>query len=88
MVVNKKAIHISTRWCPCPTLQMRTGLVSSNLSNFINKDDSPGNSPNLNPMENIFSMLNEIVYCDPKPQLLDELKNESERHGGVSLLTV
>ena len=26
---NKMAIHISTRWRPCPHLQARTGLVSS-----------------------------------------------------------
>ena len=72
MVVNKSRFtfqqdfaHTSKRahdWC----------LL--NLRNFINKDDWPGNSPDLNPMENLFSNLNKKMYCDPEPQTLDELK--------------
>ena len=41
--------------------------------------------PILNPMENLFSILNEKVYGDPEPQTLDELKKESERQGRKSL---
>ena len=49
-------------------------MCLQNVSNSINKDYWPGNSPDFNPMENLFSILNEKVYCDLEPQTLDKLK--------------
>ena len=35
--------------------------------------------PILNPMENLFNILNEKVYCDPELQTLDELKKKNQK---------
>ena len=89
MVVNKRRFTFQQDGAPAHTSKHAQDWCLQNLPNFINKDDWPGNSRDINPMETLFSILNEKVYCDPEPQTLDELKkNESERHGGKSLLTV
>ena len=74
MVVNKRRFTFQQDGAPAHTSKHAQDWCLQNLPSFINKDDWPGNSPNLNPMENLFSILNEKVYCDPKPQTLDELK--------------
>ena len=89
MVVNKRRFTFQQDGGPAHTSKQAQDWCLQNPPNFINKDDWTGNSPDLNPMENLFSILNEKVYCDPELQTLDELKkNESERRGGESLLTV
>ena len=88
IVVNKRQFTFQEDGAPAHTSKHAQDWCLQNLPNLINSDDLQGNSPDLNPMENLFSILNEKVYCDPEPQTLDEPKNESERHGGKSLLTV
>ena len=82
MVVNNMRFIFKQDGAPAHTYKQAQDWCLQNLPNFINKDNWPGNSPNLNPMENFFRILNEKVYCDPEPQ------KTSERHGGKSLLTV
>ena len=74
MVVNKRRFTFQQDGAPAHTSKHAQDWCLQNLPNFINKDDWPGNSPDINPMENLFSILNEKVYCDPEPQTLDELK--------------
>ena len=74
MVVNKRRFTFQQDGAPAHTSKHAQDWCLQNLPNFINEDDWPGNSPDLNPMENLFSILNAKVYCDPEPQTLDELK--------------
>ena len=89
MVVNKRRFTFQQDGAPANTSKQAQDWCLQNLPNFINKDDWLRNSPDLNPMENLFSILNKKVYCDPESQTLDELKKkQSERHSGKSLLTL
>ena len=46
-----------------------------NLPNFIDTDEWPGNSPDLNPIENLFNILDDKVYAATEPQTLETLSN-------------
>ena len=71
---NKRRFTFQQDGAPAHTSKQAQDWCLQNPPNFINKDDWPGNSPDLNPMKNLFSILNEKVYCDPELQTLDELK--------------
>ena len=45
-----------------------------NLSNFIEKTCWPPNSPDINPVENLWSIRDEVVYKDPTPKTMKDLK--------------
>ena len=45
-----------------------------NLPNFIAKDGCKANSPDLNPIENIWSIIDETTYKYPAPKTMKELK--------------
>ena len=76
MVVNK--FTFQQDGAPAHSSKHAQDWCLQNLPNFINKDDWPGNSADLNPMESLFSILNKKVYYGPESQILDELNNESE----------
>ena len=59
MVVNKRRFTFQQDGAPAHTSKQAQDWCLQNPPNFINKDDWPGNSPALNPMENPFSILNE-----------------------------
>ena len=64
MVINKRRFTFQQDGATAHCSYCAHDWCLQNLSNFINKDDWLANSPNLNPMENLFSILNKIVYCD------------------------
>ena len=64
--LNRKCRHFKN---------MITHPVSANLVrevpvHLIDKDTWPGNKPDLNPKENMFSILDNIIYRDPEPQTM------------------
>ena len=79
MEVNKWRFTFQQDGAPARTSKEAQDWCLQNLPNFINIDEWPGNSPDLNPMENLFSILNKKVYCDPEPQTLDELKKKTRK---------
>ena len=55
--------------------QGHPGMVrKKNLSNFIEKTCWPPNSPDINPVENRWSIMDEVVYKDPTPKTMKDLK--------------
>ena len=55
--------------------QGHPGMVpKKNLSNFIEKTCWPPNSPDINPVENLWSIMDEVVYKDPTPKTMKDLK--------------
>jgi len=45
-----------------------------NLPNFREKTSRPPNSPDINPVENLWSIMDEFVYKDPTPKTVKDLK--------------
>ena len=50
-------------------------VVQENLPNFIEKDDWPANLPDLNPNENLWSIIDEAAYRDPNPKAMGGLNS-------------
>jgi transposase len=47
--------------------------LTSNIPNYI--ENWPPNSPDLSPIENLWSILSNDVYKDPEPKTVDQLKH-------------
>ena len=74
MVLNKRRFTLYQDGAPAHTSKHAQNWCLQNLPN----------SPDSNPMDPIQHSKQKMY---PKPQTLDELKNESERHGGKSLFS-
>jgi len=44
--------------------------LDTNMKHYIPPDDWPPNSPDLSPIENVWSIMATAVYADPEPQSL------------------
>ena len=48
--------------------------LNTNINGYISPEDWPPNSPDLSPIENVWSIMAATVYADPEPQTLNTLK--------------
>jgi hypothetical protein len=58
----------------CHTSVKTIRWLDENISSYIHPNDWPPNSPDLSPIENIWSILSTNVYKDPEPKTLAQLK--------------
>ena len=59
---------------PAHAAKATQARCKKNLPNFIEKTCWPPNSPDINPVENLWSIMDEVVYKDPTPKTMKDLK--------------
>ena len=59
---------------PAHAAKATQAWCKKNLPNFTEKTCWPPNSPNINPVENLWSITDEVVYKDPTPKTMKDLK--------------
>ena len=59
---------------PAHAVKATQAWCKRNLPNFIEKTSWPPNSPDINPVENLWSIMDEVVYKDPTPKTMKDLK--------------
>jgi len=71
---SKKEMAFVQDRAPAPSSKATQMWCQVNLPNFIAKDSWPANSLDLNPIEDIWSIIDETTYNDPAPKTMAELK--------------
>src|SRR5678815_2567923 len=61
------------------TSAVTTKWLDDNLPSHIKPKDWPHNSPDLSPIENLWSILSLSVYKDPEPKNVYQLKRRLQR---------
>ena len=59
---------------PAHTAKATQAWKKRNLLNFLEKTSWPPDSPVINPVENLWSIMDEVVYKDPTPKTAKDLK--------------
>ena len=69
---------------PAQAAKATQAWCKKNLPNFIEKKCWPPNSPDINPVENLWSIMDEVVYKDPTPKAWRIWKDGSNKPGRKS----
>ena len=63
----------------CHTSATTTKWLDDNIPSYIKPKDWPPNSPDLSPIENLWSILSLSVYRDPEPTNVVQLKRRLQQ---------
>ena len=75
LFTNKSSATFIQDGAPAHTAKATQQWCKKNLSNFIRKDEWPANSPDFNPIENLWRIIDEAAYRDPIPKTMGGLKS-------------
>ena len=76
MVENVGSVILQQDSAPAHTSKLAQEWCSDNLPNFIRKDEWPGNSADLNPIENLRPILKVEVYKGQEPTTMKALRRK------------
>ena len=71
---SNKQMTLVQDGAPAHTAKATQAWWGKNLPNFVAKTEWPANSPDLNPVENLWSIMDSEVYKNPSPKNMDHLK--------------
>lgn len=69
----QKLFFVQDGASPHSSVRTQTCLAG-NVPNFIQRNEWPGNSPDLNPIENLRSILDSDIYKEPVPKTMESLR--------------
>ena len=69
---------------PAHTAKATQAWNKRNLPNFIEKTSWPPDSPGINPVENVWSIMDDVVYKDPTPKTTKDLKRRLKQAWRIS----
>ena len=72
---------------PAHAAKATQAWCKKNLPNFIEKTCRPPNSPDINPVENLWSIMDEVVYKDPTPKTMQDLNKPGRKSRSPRYMT-